>query len=259
MNILATTAIRPTAPVGTRPAAPTALPDPKPADAAAPGDGKAGGKTGRPSNLLDVNSLLAAQTGKESGKTGAGRELTEEERKIVAEMKARDAEVRRHEEAHARTGGQYAGAPSYQYDQGPDGKKYAVSGEVPIDVSPVAGDPAATIRKMETVKRAALAPAEPSSQDRAVAAKADQEKMQARAEQLQERREETAARNGIDGAADAGAATAPDSAADGSGPGALGLAGPRRPDGGFAVAAGAYAAATAAPDRLVPQRLGLVA
>ena len=199
MNVLATSAIRPAAPASTRPAASAALPEPKPTEAAAPGGEKTGGKTSQPSNLLDVKSLLAAQEGKDENKTGAGQELTEEEQKIVSEMKARDSEVRRHEEAHARTGGQYAGSPSYQYDKGPDGKRYAVSGEVPIDVSPVAGDPAATIRKMETVKRAALAPAEPSSQDRAVAATADQEKMKARAEQLKERREETAARNGTAG------------------------------------------------------------
>jgi hypothetical protein len=49
---------------------------------------------------------------------------------------------------------------------------YAVSGEVSIDSSPVKGDPKATVRKMEQVVRAALAPAQPSGQDRAVAAAA---------------------------------------------------------------------------------------
>lgn len=118
-------------------------------------------------------------------------ELSEDEEEVVEEMAARDREVRAHEQAHAAVGGQYAGSPSYQFDQGPDGKRYAVSGEVPIDVSPVSGDPEATIRKMETVKRAALAPAEPSGQDRAVASTADALKMEA-VGQLREQRVEEA-------------------------------------------------------------------
>ena len=97
-------------------------------------------------------------------------------------MKARDAEVRRHEAAHAAVGGQYASAPSYEFETGPDGRQYAVSGEVSIDTSTVPGDPEATIRKMQTVKAAALAPAEPSGQDQAVAAQADAKMRQAQAE-----------------------------------------------------------------------------
>ena len=100
--------------------------------------------------------------------------------------------MRRHEEAHARVGGEYAGQPSYEFQQGPDGKNYAVSGEVPIDVSPVADDPEATIEKMRIVKAAALAPAEPSGQDRKVAATADQESAKAQAELMARRREEAA-------------------------------------------------------------------
>jgi hypothetical protein len=49
-----------------------------------------------------------------------------------------------------------------------------VAGEVAIDISPVSGDPAATLAKAEQVRRAALAPAEPSAQDRSVAAQATQ-------------------------------------------------------------------------------------
>jgi len=48
-----------------------------------------------------------------------------------------------------------------------------------IDVAAVEGDPAATIDKMDVVKAAALAPAEPSAQDRRVAALADAQRMQA--------------------------------------------------------------------------------
>ena len=98
------------------------------------------------------------------------------------ELKARDREVRAHEAAHQAVGGQYAGSISYVYERGPDGAQYAVGGEVSISTSPVRGDPQATIDKMRVVRAAALAPAEPSSQDRAVAAEAMQLMLQAQAE-----------------------------------------------------------------------------
>ena len=108
--------------------------------------------------------------------------LTEDQRAQVAKLQARDAEVRRHEEAHAIVGGQYAGQPSYTYQEGPDGKRYAVGGEVSIDVAPVPDDPKATIAKMDVVIAAALAPAEPSGQDRKVASQAARQRIEAIAE-----------------------------------------------------------------------------
>lgn len=105
-----------------------------------------------------------------------------EELKQLTELKARDREVRAHEQAHQAVGGQYAGAISYTFQRGPDGAQYAVGGEVSIDVSPVTGDPQATIEKMRVVRAAALAPAEPSGQDRAVAAEAMQVMLKAQAE-----------------------------------------------------------------------------
>lgn len=111
-----------------------------------------------------------------------GQELDEQELEKVDELKSRDQEVRVHEQAHAAVGGQYAGSPSYEYERGPDGKSYAVGGEVQIDVSPVQGDPQATIQKMQVVRRAALAPAQPSAADRSIAADAASKATQARAE-----------------------------------------------------------------------------
>ncbi len=125
-------------------------------------------------------------------KAAAPGELSEEETDQVRELKARDQEVRRHEQAHAAAGGAHAGAPSYQYQQGPDGQRYAVGGEVPIDVSPVAGDPGATIQKMRQVKAAANAPAQPSGQDRSVAATADAISQRAQAELLAQSTEKAA-------------------------------------------------------------------
>lgn len=114
--------------------------------------------------------------------------LTEEEQQEVDRLKARDEEVRIHEQAHASTGGQYAGSPSYSYEQGPDGKRYITDGEVSIDVSPIANDPQATIDKMRQVYRAALAPAEPSSADRSVANEAQQQMSEATADLSKEAR-----------------------------------------------------------------------
>jgi hypothetical protein len=97
--------------------------------------------------------------------------LSDGEREQLKKLKARDTEVRNHENAHQSAGGQFAGSPSYTYQTGPDGRRYAIGGEVSIDVSPEK-DPAATIAKMESVRRAATAPAEPSPQDFKVAAAA---------------------------------------------------------------------------------------
>lgn len=107
-------------------------------------------------------------------------QLSEAEQREVEDLRARDAEVRTHEQAHASAGGGHAGAPQFSFEQGPDGRSYAVDGEVSIDASPVSGDPQATIEKMQQVQRAALAPAEPSSQDRKVAAEAAQTEAKAR-------------------------------------------------------------------------------
>lgn len=127
---------------------------------------------------------------KEAGSAEQGspdQRLSSEEKEQVADLKRRDQEVRRHEQAHAASAGSYArGGPSFEYQTGPDGKRYAVSGEVNIDTSPISGNPKATIAKMEQVRRAALAPSEPSSQDRAVAAQAAAAAQQARAELAQE-------------------------------------------------------------------------
>ena len=63
------------------------------------------------------------------------------------------------------------GGASYTFAQGPDGRRYAVGGEVPIDVG-AEPTPEASLEKMRTVRRAALAPAEPSPADRSIAAAA---------------------------------------------------------------------------------------
>lgn len=123
-----------------------------------------------------------------ASKSPTGTELTPEEQQQVSELKARDLEVRVHEMAHLLAGGAFVtSGPSYEYQVGPDGQGYAVGGSVGIDTSPIAGDPEATIAKMQTVAAAALAPAKPSGQDQKVAAAARQAEAQARAELVKQK------------------------------------------------------------------------
>jgi len=116
--------------------------------------------------------------------------LTPAEERQIRVLQQQDAAIRRHEQAHAAAGGAYAGAPQYQYTTGPDGRRYAIGGEVSIDAGAVRGNPEASIAKLQAVKRAALAPTEPSPQDRRVAAQADLGIAQARVELREERAEE---------------------------------------------------------------------
>lgn len=145
-----------------------------------------------------TGAAAAAQGGANpaQGQAGAGEKddpdgdgLNEAEEKQVQELAKRDREVRAHEQAHARVGGPYAGAPSYTFQQGPDGKRYAIGGEVQIDTGKEK-TPQETIRKMQIVIRAALAPAEPSSQDLKVAQLARSQLSEAQAEARQAKADE---------------------------------------------------------------------
>ncbi len=123
-------------------------------------------------------------------KTGEGKEddknasqLSEQDQQRVRDLKARAREVRAHEQAHLAAAGSYAkGGATYTYERGPDQRMYAVSGEVQVDTSAVANDPVATLRKAQVIRRAALAPTNPSSQDRQVAVEAAQMAQEAQAE-----------------------------------------------------------------------------
>lgn len=126
-----------------------------------------------------------------SGIPGTDNKLSEEELRQVEKLRQRDQEVRAHEQAHIAAGGQYVrGGANFEYQRGPDGKLYAVGGEVSIDVSPIPNNPSATIRKMETVVRAALAPSQPSAQDYQVAARAQMEISKAQMELLRKKGKE---------------------------------------------------------------------
>ena len=132
-------------------------------------------------------------------KRADGTPMAPEEIQLLDQLKQTDREVRQHEMAHQTVGGAYTGGASYEYEVGPDGKRYAVAGEVPIDSGPVPNDPQATIEKMQTVIAAAMAPADPSPKDHQVAAQARQYLLEAKLEASMQRSEMEQARS--DGAA----------------------------------------------------------
>ncbi|MDX2506416.1 MAG: putative metalloprotease CJM1_0395 family protein [Gammaproteobacteria bacterium] len=125
--------------------------------------------------------------------TPSGEVLSDEEQRQVQELKRRDTEVKAHEQAHLSAAGNLSrGSASFSYETGPDGNRYAVGGEVNIDTSGVSGDPQATLAKAQKIRRAATAPADPSSQDRSVAAQASQMEAQARTDISQQALEKSA-------------------------------------------------------------------
>ncbi len=115
--------------------------------------------------------------------------LTKEEEKVVEALKERDREVRQHEQAHIAAAGRYAKGVSFKSKIGPDGRSYAVGGEVKIDLSEIPGDPDATIAKAQTIRRAAGAPSHPSKQDRMVSAAASRMEARARMEKIEKEKE----------------------------------------------------------------------
>jgi hypothetical protein len=89
----------------------------------------------------------------------------------IARLERTEREVTAHENAHKASAGRFGGPVSYTYTTGPDGKRYITGGEVPIH-TPATSDPEEALNNARQVMRAAMAPADPSGQDIAVAASA---------------------------------------------------------------------------------------
>ncbi len=118
-------------------------------------------------------------------------ELSEDEERLVLDLQARDSEVRAHESAHQAAGGGMTGAATFSYQQGPDGKMYAIGGEVSISMKS-GSTPEETIANARQIAAAAMAPGNPSPQDHAVATSARVMEMKAEqqlAREEQEKRE----------------------------------------------------------------------
>jgi len=136
------------------------------------------------------SSWLQAATTRRSG-------LSPDEQRQVEALKQIDRKVHAHEQAHMAAGAGLVRGSSYSYQAGPDRQRYAVAGEVSIDSSP-GRTPEETVAKARQVRAAALAPADPSTQDRQVAAAASQMEMQARLELAQAARQPATGNSRID-------------------------------------------------------------
>lgn len=120
-------------------------------------------------------------------------EINLAESMYLARLRSRDAEVRAHEQAHMSAVDGYArGGPRYNYIMGPDGRLYAVGGSIDVDLSPIPGNPEATIRKARIIRRAAIAVIDPSPADLRIASRAYQMEIEARKDLAQENREQQA-------------------------------------------------------------------
>lgn len=123
-------------------------------------------------------------------KSSTAKELTQGEEQLLKDLEARDAEVRAHEAAHQAAGGGMTGAASFTYQQGPDGKMYAIGGEVSISMKS-GSTPEETIANARQIATAAMAAGNPSPQDFAVASSARVMEMKAQQQLAREKQEET--------------------------------------------------------------------
>lgn len=144
-----------------------------------------------------VTSSITAYTPSAQG-SAANRRVPDEaalsnaEQQALTQLEARDKQVRAHEQAHVSAGGELiTSGASFTYQVGPDNRRYAVAGEVGIDTSP-GTTPEETLERAARIRAAALAPADPSAQDRQVAAQADRMATEARQELNAQANAETA-------------------------------------------------------------------
>jgi restriction endonuclease S subunit len=124
-------------------------------------------------------------------------ELSPEQKRHVEELKQIERKVEAHEQAHKSVGGEFAGSMSYSYTQGPDGRRYKTGGEVSISI-PSDDDPEKLIAQLMQVKRAALAPSDPSPQDIKVAGIVDGKLQVARAKLREVYSQENEQENEVD-------------------------------------------------------------
>jgi len=191
------------------------------------GNGLARHNTGVVSaDVRETDRVDISTAGKEAGNSGEARSDRQQSPSLIAPdstaenlsiedylklsyLKNRDREVRAHEQAHLATAGQYAtGGAIFTYQVGPDGNRYAVGGEVPVDISSGVTSEE-TLRKMDRIRAAALAPAEPSAADRQIAAQAMMKASQAQREILLSRQPEISSASSAKGQDEAGEGAPP--------------------------------------------------
>ncbi|WP_096014832.1 putative metalloprotease CJM1_0395 family protein [Campylobacter lanienae] len=140
--------------------------------------------------IQSVNVTQSSESNAQEKSSNNQYELTQDQKMQVIELQRRDLEVRTHEAAHMSAGAGLTTGASYSYQRGPDDKMYAIGGEVGIDTSP-GKTPEETLKKAAQIKRAALAPAQPSSADLQVAATATNMEIDAKMEIQKNQNQET--------------------------------------------------------------------
>ncbi|MCB1201434.1 MAG: hypothetical protein KDK41_12375 [Leptospiraceae bacterium] len=134
--------------------------------------------------LISGNNRIVGYLGQNKvlvARSSAPEQLTPGEEDLRNRLKNRDQEVKAHELAHLTMAKDLAvSGPKYNYQIGPDGKAYAVGGEVTLALKP-SHDAASTIEDARRLRAAALAVKNPSVADLAAAGVADQIEQEARA------------------------------------------------------------------------------
>lgn len=110
----------------------------------------------------------------ESGPIGKNYDSQDFER-VLAKFRKADADIKSHEQVHASIG-PTTSPISYNYQQGPDGKMYAVGGHVKLDTS-IPDDPKAAAFKLDQIKRAASGPMDSSGADNTISQQVNLNKM----------------------------------------------------------------------------------
>lgn len=143
----------------------------------------------KPEGALDASKQTLEDLVEDSREKFAKKDVTQinpktaEDLKLTAEIKRLkmwEDHVIAHERMHQLAGGEFAGAPSYTYTVGPDGKRYIQGGEVTMYV-PAGLSLEDSEFALERVKRAATAPSDPSPQDSKTAAMASARQASVRA------------------------------------------------------------------------------
>ncbi len=145
-----------------------------------------------PSEKKDEDTEVALKKIQKEQKAKASQksnELSEDEKQLVNELSARDSEVKAHEAAHQAAGAGLTGGASYTYQQGPDGKMYAIGGEVSITF-PATSNPQEAIKNAKQIAAAAMAAGNPSPQDFAVASSARIMEMKAQQQLVKKQQDE---------------------------------------------------------------------
>jgi hypothetical protein len=131
--------------------------------------------------MISNNNIIARLPGNQVlvRKPQDRNELSDTNKEALDELKKRDKKVKKHEAGH--TGNpdiQTIGTPRYKYTLGPDGKMYAVGGEVTLSTGRVS-NPQDALRKATALKKASLSSDDPSPADFAAASAASQMKAEA--------------------------------------------------------------------------------